>query len=267
MRILFLGDIVGRPGRHAVKKLLGPLRESEGLDLVLANGENASGGLGLSAEGAAELFNAGVDGLTSGNHIWKFRDIPSYMQREPRLIRPANYPPGIPGRGLMVLRPKNLPPVAVLNLMGRTFMQALDCPFRAADELLARLEAEEPDVRIRLVDFHAEATSEKIALGWHLDGKDTGRVSALLGTHTHVQTADARLLTRGTAYMTDLGMCGPVDSCLGMSVAPILRKFLTAAPERFEVAGGPVALCGAILDIDDTTGQAAAIRPWRLPVE
>lgn len=262
MRILFLGDIVGRPGRHAVKKHLADIRAAEGADLVLANGENASGGLGLSAEGAKELFNAGLDGMTSGNHIWKFKDMPSYMQREERLIRPANYPPGTPGRGLAVLRLPGKPPVAMLNLMGRTYMQPLDCPFRGADALLAQLDAEHPDVRIRILDFHAEATSEKISLGWHLDG----RISAVLGTHTHVQTNDARLLHHGTAYLTDLGMCGPLDSCLGMSVAPILRKFLTASPERFEVAGGPVALCGAILDIDETTGQATHIRAWRFNI-
>ena len=263
MRILFLGDIVGRPGRHAVKKHLPQLRAAEGVDLVIANGENASGGLGLSAEGAKELFGTGIDALTSGNHIWKFKDMPSYMQREERLIRPANYPPGTPGRGLLVLRLPDKPPVAVLNLMGRTYMQALDCPFRAADALLAQLDAEHPDVTIRLLDFHAEATSEKISLGWHLDG----RISAVLGTHTHVQTADARLLKHGTAYITDLGMCGPVDSCLGMSIAPILRKFLTAAPERFEVADGPAALCGALLDIDETTGQALSIRAWRYDMD
>lgn len=262
MRILYLGDIIGRPGRAAVKKHLPSIREAEGLDMVLANAENASGGLGLTAEGAGELFASGLDGLSSGNHIWKYRDMPSYMQREPRLIRPANYPPGLPGRGLTVLQKPGLAPVALINLMGRTYMQAIDCPFRAADAILAELDAQHPDVRIRILDFHAEATSEKSGLGWFLDG----RVSAVLGTHTHVQTADARLLKNGTAFMSDLGMCGPVDSCLGMSIQPILRKFLTAAPERFEVADGPVALCGAILDIDDTTGQAAAIRAWRFNV-
>ena len=259
MRILFLGDIVGRPGRHAVKQHLADIRSQEGVDLVIANGENASGGLGLSAEGAKELFGAGIDAMTSGNHIWKFKDMPSYMQREERLVRPANYPPGSPGRGMVVLRLKHLPPVAVLNMMGRTYMQALDCPFRTADALLAQLDAECPEVCIRLLDFHAEATSEKISLGWHLDG----RITAVIGTHTHVQTNDARLLHHGTAYLTDAGMCGPMDSCLGMSVAPILRKFLTAAPERFEVAGGLVALNGALLDIDDTTGRALSIRAWR----
>ena len=263
MRILYLGDIVGRPGRHAVKKHLKAIREAEAVDLVLANAENASGGLGLSAEGAKELFGAGVDGLSSGNHIWKFKDMPSYMQREERLVRPANYPPGTPGRGYVVLRVGGLPPVALLNLMGRTYMQAIDCPFRSADALLAELDAQHPDVVIRIVDFHAEATSEKSSLGWHLDG----RISAVLGTHTHVQTNDARLLKDGTAFMTDLGMCGPVDSCLGMSVAPILRKFLTAAPERFEVTDGPVALCGAILDIDESTGRARGIRTWRFNAE
>jgi metallophosphoesterase (TIGR00282 family) len=259
MRILYLGDIVGRPGRTAVRKHLAEIRKAAGADLVFANGENASGGLGLSAEVAKELFNAGVDLLTSGNHVWKYKDLQSFMANEPRLLRPANYPPGLPGRGVFVLRKDGLPPVAVLNLIGRTFMTAVDCPFRAADALLADLPE---DARIRIVDFHAEATSEKAGLGWHLDG----RVSAVLGTHTHVQTADARLLRNGTAFITDLGMCGPMDSCLGMSVAPILRNFLTAAPERFEVAGGPVALTGAVLDIDPATGQAQAIAPWRFDV-
>ncbi|MDP3425752.1 MAG: TIGR00282 family metallophosphoesterase [Humidesulfovibrio sp.] len=259
MRILYLGDIVGRPGRVAVKKHLPGIREAEGLDMVLANAENASGGLGLTAAGAGELFASGLDGLSSGNHIWKYRDMPSYMQREPRLIRPANYPPGLPGRGWTVLQKPGWPPVALINLMGRTYMQAIDCPFRVAEAILAELDADRPEVKIRLIDFHAETTSEKSGLGWFLDG----RVSAVLGTHTHVQTADARLLKSGTAFMTDLGMCGPVDSCLGMSIQPILRKFLTAAPERFEVADGPVALSGAILDIDDTSGQALAIRAWR----
>jgi len=263
MRILFLGDIVGRPGRTAVKKHLASIRADVGADLILANAENASGGLGLSAEGAKELLNAGLDVLTSGNHIWKFKDMPSYMGRESRLIRPANYPPGLPGQGMFVLRKEGLPPVAVLNLLGRTFMPPVDCPFRVADALLTQLDTEAPDVKIRLVDFHAEATSEKAALGWHLDG----RVSAVLGTHTHVQTADARLLKQGTAFITDLGMSGPIDSCLGMNVAPILRKFLTAAPERFEVADGPVALCGALLDIDDTSGQAQSIAAWRFDAD
>ena len=259
MRILFLGDIVGRPGRTAVKKHLAGIRSAANADLVFANAENASGGLGLSAEGAKELLNAGLDLLTSGNHIWKFKDMPSFMAREPRLIRPENFPPGLPGHGMHVLRKAGLPPVAVLNLMGRTYMTPIDCPFRAAETLLAQLDAEAPDVKIRLLDFHAEATSEKAGLGWFLDG----RVSAVLGTHTHVQTSDARLLKEGTAFMTDLGMCGPVDSCLGMSVAPILRKFLTAAPERFEVAGGPVTLHGAVIDIDNESGRAEAIAAWR----
>jgi hypothetical protein len=263
MRILFLGDIVGRPGRTAVKKHLAAMRAEAQADLVFANAENASGGLGLSAEGAKELLNAGLDFLTSGNHIWKFKDMPSFMAREERLIRPANFPPGLPGKGMHVLRKPGLPPVAVLNLMGRTYMQPIDCPFRTADALLAQLDEEAPDAKIRLVDFHAEATSEKAGLGWHLDG----RVSAVLGTHTHVQTSDARLLKHGTAFMTDLGMCGPRDSCLGMTVAPILRKFLTAAPERFEVADGPVTLHGAVLDIDDESGQARGITAWRLDAE
>ncbi|MEF2144622.1 MAG: TIGR00282 family metallophosphoesterase [Desulfovibrionaceae bacterium] len=253
MKILFLGDIMGRPGRKLVKERIGPLRESLGLDLVLANGENASGGLGLSAKNARELLSSGIDALTSGNHIWKYPDIGPFMRQEPRLLRPANYPEGAAGQGWNVYEFEGLPPVALINLQGRTFMQPIDCPFAKIDAILAGL----PDaVTVRLVDFHAEATSEKIALGWHLDG----RVSVLAGTHTHVQTNDARVLPEGTAYLTDLGMCGPRDGCLGMKYAPIVRRFQTGLPERFEVAGGQTVLQGALFDIDETTGRARSVR-------
>ncbi len=259
MRFLFLGDIVGRPGRHALRELLPELRAGLKLDAVLANGENASAGLGLTAKSADELLSAGIDLLTGGNHIWKYRDLHPVLEASQRLLRPLNYPDA-PGRGAGVVRLPGLPAFAVLNVQGRVFMDPMDCPFRAVD---AALEALPADVRIRIVDMHAEATSEKAALAWHLDG----RVGAVLGTHTHVQTSDARILPQGTAFMTDLGMCGPVDSCLGMRVEPVLRRFLTGLPERFEVAGGPVVLHGALFDINEATGRAEGIEAWRLAVD
>lgn len=256
MRILFLGDIVGRPGREAVAKALPRLKAELSLDLVVANAENASGGVGLNARNSAELLAAGCDVLTSGNHIWKHKDIHAVLDTDRRLVRPANYPPGAPGRGLTVATARNGASVAILNLLGRTYLENVDCPFRRADELLAEL----PDaVAIRLVDFHAEATSEKIAMGYHLNG----RVSAVLGTHTHVQTNDARLLSGGTACLTDAGMCGPSDSILGMDAPIIVQRFLTALPARFEVAQGPVLLQGALLDIDPATGRAENILAWQ----
>ncbi|MGE4552931.1 MAG: TIGR00282 family metallophosphoesterase [Desulfovibrionaceae bacterium] len=255
MRILFLGDIVGRPGRAAVKKRLARLRESLAADLVLANGENASGGIGLSAKNARELLNLGIDALTGGNHTFRNADLHPLLDAEPRLLRPANLPPGVPGAGLRVLRRPGLAPLAVLNLQGRTFMPEADCPFRAADAILAALAERDPDVRCIVVDLHAEATSEKQALGWHLDG----RVSAVLGTHTHVQTNDARLLPGGAAYVTDLGMCGPRDGCLGMKRAGVLRRFLTGLPERFEPASGPCVLQGACFELDESTGRAVSV--------
>ncbi len=260
MRILFLGDIVGRPGREAVSGEVRRLRAELALDAVLANAENASGGLGLKPEEAKRLLDSGLDALTSGNHIWKYREIQDYLHRSPRLLRPANFPPGAPGQGLGVYTVGGVP-LAILNLQGRTYMEALDCPFRAADELLARV----PEgVRVILVDFHAEATSEKIAMAYHL----SGRVTAVLGTHTHVQTSDARILrdARGqgfTAALTDLGMCGPEESILGMEPAPIISRFMTGLPERFKVAGGAVLMEGALLSVDEATGRAEAIETFR----
>lgn len=257
MRVLFLGDIVGRPGRTAVRKNLAHIREAERIDLVLANGENASGGLGLSAKTAKELLNGGVDVLTTGNHIWKYKDIYSFLEKEERIVRPANYPAGAPGRGWVVFARKGLPRIAVINLQGRTFMQSINCPFEAVTEILKEIP---DDVSIRIVDFHAEATSEKQALAWMLNGK----ISALLGTHTHVQTNDARILPDGTAYLTDLGMCGPRDSCLGMAINPIVKRFVGGLPQRFHVADGPVILQGAIFDIEESSGVAQSIAAWSM---
>lgn len=252
MRILVFGDVVGRPGRQALKERLPALRAQHGVDCVIANGENAAGGIGLTAEKLDELLGAGVDIVTTGNHIWKHRDIYARLDREPRLLRPANYPEGAPGRGLVVRELANGGRIAVINLLGLTYMDPLECPFRKAEALLAQLP---DDVKVRIVDFHAEATSEKKALGWFLDG----RVSAVLGTHTHVQTADAMLLPKGTAYLTDLGMCGLEASVLGMDHKIIVERFLTRLPQRFKPASGRGSLNGVLLDVDDQTGKARAI--------
>jgi len=256
MRILFLGDIVGRSGRTAIKSHISDIRKEESVDIVFANGENASAGIGLSAKNARELLNTDIDGLTSGNHIWKFKNLYNVLEKEPRLLRPANYPEGSPGTGVQIIEAEGLPPVALINLQGRTFMPPVDCPFQVAERILSELP---DDVRIRVVDFHAEATSEKIAMSYFLDG----RVSAVVGTHTHVQTNDARVLPKGTAYLTDLGMCGPENSCLGMKPEIIVEKFVTGLPKRFEVVKGPGVLQGAIFDIDDSTGAAISIAPWQ----
>lgn len=257
MRLLILGDVVGRPGREALAGRLPRLRRELGADAVIANAENASGGIGLTAKAAREILMAGVDVMTSGNHIFRHKEILPFFETSDRLLRPANYPDGAPGAGLCVYRPDDGPPYAVLNLLGRTYMEpVLDCPFRAADALLGQIPV---DVTIRVVDFHAEATSEKKALAFFLDG----RVSVVVGTHTHVQTADAQILPHGTAYLTDLGMCGPTLSALGMDPAGVVRRFVTGMPHRFTVAKTPSALRGAIADIDSTTGKAVQIKAWR----
>lgn len=256
MRILFLGDIVGRPGRKAVTDNLARIREENGIDLCFANGENASGGYGLKAKHAKELFKAGIDGMTGGNHTWKFKDLYNQLDSDNRLLRPHNYAEHLPGTGIRVFEKDGLSPVAVVNILGRTFMQPIDCPFAAIESALDGLSA---DIPIQIVDFHAEATGEKIAMGYFLEGK----ASAVLGTHTHVQTNDAKVLPGGTAYMTDLGMCGAVDSCLGMKAEIILDRYLTGLPRQLEAASGRGVLQGAIFDLDDTTGRALSIAPYK----
>jgi len=253
MRALMIGDIVGKPGRKAVAGLLPQLREELAPDLIVANAENAAGGMGITADAADQLLGAGIDVLTLGNHTFRQKSTEGLLESCPAVVRPANYPPGTPGRSMVTLTTDSSIRVAVVNLMGRTFMEPLDCPFRAADHQLAQL-ADTADVV--LVDMHAEATSEKIAMGYHLDG----RVAAVLGTHTHVATADERILRNGTAYITDCGMTGPVESVLGVRPELIVRRFLTGVPTRFQVAGGPVSLAGVFLEIDEATGRATRIQ-------
>lgn len=252
MRILFLGDVVGRGARRALRRDLRALRERLGVGLAIANGENAAGGRGLDADSAEELLDAGVDVLTSGNHIWQHRSIVPLLEQGGRVVRPANLPPGNPGRGWCVVRSREGVSVAVLNLIGRAFLGTYDCPFRAADRALEEI-ADLADVVF--VDMHAEATSEKVAMGWYLDG----RVAAVVGSHTHVQTADERLLPCGTAYLTDAGMCGPLDSVLGMRRDAVLDRFLHQRPVRFEVAKGGGAIQGVWVDVDPETGGARGI--------
>jgi 2',3'-cyclic-nucleotide 2'-phosphodiesterase len=252
VNILFIGDIVGKPGRRTVRELLPSLTERFRIDLVVANGENASGGIGISSKAADELLSGGIHVLTSGNHIWKKKEIVPYIDQNPDLIRPANFPPETPGNGWVIKETKSGFRIAVLNLIGRIFMEAVDCPFRKGLEERGRLIKETP---IILVDFHAEATSEKMALGWLLDGK----VSAVLGTHTHIQTSDEKILPQGTAYMTDAGMTGPADSIIGVKKEPVIERFLTHRPTKFEVAKRELILEGAVVSIDPETGRATEI--------
>ena len=254
MRILFIGDILGQPGRRIVKETLPLLREELHPDLVLANAENAAAGFGITPALVEELLDLDIAVLTSGNHIWDKKEILPYLrdQVNGRLLRPANYPPGAPGHGLFVGKSPAEIGYAVINLQGRIFMPPLDCPFRKADELLASVP---DDVKVRIVDFHAEATSEKQAMGWYLDG----RVTAVLGTHTHVPTADEIVLPQGTAYLTDLGMTGPYESIIGMDRQGIVQKFLDQLPARFEVAKGDVRLSAALLEVDPESGRALSI--------
>lgn len=253
MRLLMIGDVVGRPGRRAVKVNVSGLRKEFGLDLVIANGENAAGGNGVTREVAMELFSSGIDVLTMGNHVWNKKEAYDYIDGESRIVRPANYPPGAPGAGSGVFETRGKVKVGVINLAGRVFLQALDCPFRKADELVEKMKDK---ARVVLVDFHAEATSEKVAMGWYL----SGRVSAVVGTHTHVQTADERILPGGTAYLTDVGMTGPWNSVIGVKREIIIDKFVSQIPQRFEVAPGPFQFNAVLIDIDDITGEALAIR-------
>lgn len=251
MKVLFIGDITGKPGRRLVVNRVAALRRTHGVDVVIANGENAAGGLGITPDAATELLDAGVDLLTGGNHSWHHREAYDLLDSEPRILRPANYPPGVPGRGAAVVRSNAGVPVGVLNLQGRVFMPELDDPFRQAREQAESLRASVPTV---IVDFHAEATSEKVAMGWYLDGF----VTAVVGTHTHVQTADERILPQGTAYITDVGMTGPRDGIIGMAREAILERFLTQLPARFQVAPGPVQLSAVIIAADGD-GRARSI--------
>ena len=253
MRILFIGDIFGSAGRGIVAELFHGIMREHQVDLAIANCENAAGGFGVTPQIADDLLGLGIDVLTGGNHIWDKRDIYDYMGRTPQLLRPANYPGELPGRGVYVATARNGVACAVMNLQGRTYMAQIDCPFRGADALLAAL----PEtVKVRFVDFHAEVTSEKVAMGWYLDG----RVSAMIGTHTHIPTADSRVLPGGTAYQTDCGMSGPYDSVIGVEKQIVLHKFLTAQPVRMEAAKGGVELHAALIDVDHTTGRATGIR-------
>jgi 2',3'-cyclic-nucleotide 2'-phosphodiesterase len=253
--ILFLGDIVGKIGRHVVRDELAALRQQHQPAIVVANGENAAGGLGIEPRTADEIFAAGVDVITTGNHIWSKKEVVSYLDSHcARIIRPYNYPPNAPGKGTVIWKAPNGASVAIVNLLGRVFMpELLDCPFRAADEVLA---GEEGKADYVIVDIHAEATSEKIAMGYHLDG----RATLVVGTHTHVQTADERLLPKGTAYITDVGMCGPYDSVLGIKSEIIVEKFITGLPARFDLAKGPASLNGVIVHCDEQTNKPVEIK-------
>ncbi len=260
MRIAFFGDVVGKVGRRGVARMLATLRDSEDLEFVIANCENSAGGGGVDPGSARELLAAGVDVLTSGNHVWAKREIIEYITDSDVLLRPANFAPSTPGWGYTVKSSRGGIPVAVVNLIGRVFMNTYDCPFRSAD---AVLESVGLRAKVIVVDMHAEATSEKVAMGWYLDGK----VSAVVGSHTHVQTADERVLPQGTAYLTDAGMCGPRDSVIGVKREQVIRRFLTQMPGRFEVAEGPVIAQGVIIDVDEETGRANDIRRFQQVIE
>src|SRR5437868_11738146 len=249
MRVLFVGDLVGSPGRQIVRDGLADVVSQRQIDLVIGNGENAASGFGITPRLADELLKDGIDVLTGGNHSWDRKEILEYLPHQPRLLRPANFPEGNPGSGLYVGSAKNSAKYAVLNLQGRVFMTQIDDPFKKADGELAKLPE---DVSFVLVDMHAETTSEKVAMGWYLDG----RVSAVVGTHTHVATADNRVLPGGTAYVSDVGMVGPRDSVIGMEVKGVLRRFLTGVPQRWKVAEGPVTFNSVLITIDRLTGRA-----------
>lgn len=248
MRILAIGDIVGKPARRAVRELLPSLYREYGIDLVIGNGENAAGGLGLTPSTAQELFDSGIDVITTGNHVWAHSELIPYLDGSLAILRPLNYPPATPGRGYL-----SKGKILVVNLIGRTFIGSFDCPFRAMDQLLTRLEGK-PTVII--VDFHAEATSEKVAMGRYLDG----RVSAVLGTHTHVGTIDARILPGGTAYVTDIGMVGSKDSVIGDDIDSVINRFLTQIPRRLAVGKGTVAFDAILVEVNEETGRAVDIK-------
>lgn len=254
MKVLFIGDVVGEPGRDAVQTVLPELQREERFDFVIANGENAAGGIGITHDTAQDLYDAGVDAITLGNHAWDRREALRLVAEDKRVIRPANYPPGAPGSGGTALRVRDGLQIGIINLCGRAFsMPNLDCPFRAADQLIETLARE---TKCIVVDIHAEATSEKVALGWYL----AGRVSAVIGTHTHVQTADERILPNGTAYLTDVGMTGPRDSVIGIKRELIIQRFISQLPVRFDVADGETIFSAISMELDNASGRATALR-------
>ena len=253
MRILFIGDIVGKPGRKAITRFLREICTELSIDFTIANGENAAGGFGITESIAGELFSAGIDVLTTGNHVWDKKEAITYLPKENRVIRPLNYPPGTPGVGSITVRSRGGVPVGVVNIEGRVFMRPVDCPFRAVE---GELEALKKEAAVIIVDFHAEATSEKLAMGWFLDG----RATAVVGTHTHVQTADERILPGGTAYITDVGMTGPSESVIGVDKDIIIRRFLSSLPERFETARRHPQIQAVVVDVDPDSGTATSIR-------
>jgi 2',3'-cyclic-nucleotide 2'-phosphodiesterase len=252
MKILFIGDIMGKPGRRAVRELLPKIVGDYNVDMIIANGENAAGGFGMTQEVVEELYKNHIDVLTSGNHIWDKKETTEFIDDYETLLRPANYPGTVPGKGSCFFSKAAGGYVGVLNLMGRVFMPPLDCPFRTAEREIEKLKSKTNTI---IVDFHAEATSEKEAIGWFLDGK----VSAVLGTHTHVQTADERVLPQGTAYISDVGMTGPFDSIIGVSIDDAMQRFLTGIPHKFEVAKKNVWLQSVLIDVDDDTGKSRSI--------
>ena len=252
MNLLFVGDIFGKPGREIARRAIPALVATRQIDLVIANVENSAAGFGVTGDIAETILDYGVDVMTSGNHVWDKKEVLEYFPTQPRLLRPANFPAGAPGRGSYLARTRTGEPVGVLNLMGRVFMTPLDDPFAVAVREIESLRAK---ARVIFVDFHAEATSEKVAMGWHLDG----RVTAVVGTHTHVQTADERILPKGTAYLTDTGMTGPHDSIIGVTVEAALGRFVTGLPAKFEAAGGPARINAVVVTADPATGKATAI--------
>ena len=260
MKILLIGDIVGEPGRNAVSVLLPKIKWEEDVEFVIANGENIAGGSGITPKTAMELFDTGIDVITTGDHIWDRKEIKEIIDTEDRILRPANLPKGVPGRGAAVYKSKGGFLVGVINIIGRIFMSNYDCPFRTVKEEIEKIRSKTP---IIAVDVHAEATSEKIAMGWYLDGM----VSVIAGTHTHVQTADEKILPRGTAYITDLGMAGPYKSVLGRRPEQILERFLTLMPVKFEMASEWVELHGVVVDIDPLTGKALSIKRLQRKLE
>ena len=260
MKILFIGDIFGKPGREIVRRGLPALIDRHQIDFVIANGENSAAGFGITGDIADVLFGYGIDVMTSGNHVWDKKEVLDYIARQPRLLRPGNFPAGVPGRGSYLARTRTGEPVGVINLMGRVFMTPLDDPFALA---VREIEALRAKTRVILVDFHAEATSEKLAMGWHLDG----RATAVIGTHTHVQTADERILPKGTAYLTDAGMTGPHDTIIGVTIEAALGRFLNAMPTKFEAASGNPRLNAVMITADAASGRATAIERINLSAQ